>query len=923
MSGELRERALEFFNKALDKQKHGLYQDSLKNYLISLDIQEKLAATDSLINTWVAMTLNNLGNLLSNMGKPEDAKNRYERALKMYEALLDGEPGNVVYQSQVAMTLNNLGNLLSDMGKPEDAKNRYERALKMREALLDGEPGNVVYQSQVAMTLNNLGLFMEHLGNFPDAKKYYEKTLRILKEPNYYMTIKAKSKAIIYLIQLISKEADRETNILKKSGHFKEIYDLHLNHESFFGKFNLEHEKRLAKEAGLTANIHYLMLSARNEDDPDKRIKEYEKCIQEVRKIYQGEGDEKLKELWSSIADYLVGRVLINKAIISYKPDEELIRMAVEKFERARKKYENANICYYIYSIILDIVSAKALDENIVKKLKEKLKTAIKSLPVKMNPSVIAAFNEIDSILDSKKPKYDPEIFRKINRCITKIDYSALGDILIHISEKLESYLKEPFNPNVFYDNGKITFKFDEPEKIKDRLTIRAGDRILFDEPLGKRNEIYSMEFRINPPEKREEIIIFETGDGKSVQRPINFCDKVISGGEFHEFHTIIHDCKRGIRGHNFNVAIVQLKYDMYQKDRALKIKDDKTYLEKVKMIMDEVKNQAHLVVFPEFSIPFEYLPALQEYSNINRIFIIAGTHYITDENLAAHNGLFADNFDEKDLLKNISPVIIPDSKIMHAEKIEGAKIERGYGSNIGMRHGTLNRIFKFRDDVRCGIMICYDFIDDTLRSRIIDACNLIIVPQTNDVTERFLDIARGGVGNPSFSGTRAFIMASGIFTFPKIKGVQGGDSGVILTLDKDIYKNLPDTIIKPEEIKGKPFMEQFIQLACLNMNFNPARDTQGAPVPIKYKLIHIFEKNEMSGSKKEYPQVFLDIIGKIRSCGDKDILKEILENNKALIRRFSPIWHREIWGTIKDKKSMNNFDLDQIKDKCRCIIIK
>jgi hypothetical protein len=351
-----------------------------------------------------------------------------------------------------------------------------------------------------------------------------------------------------------------------------------------------------------------------------------------------------------------------------------------------------------------------------------------------MNPSVTAAFREIETIFDSKKPKYDAESFKKINRCITKIDYRALEDILFHISEKLESYLKEPFNPNVFYNNGMIVFKFDEPEKIKGSLKIRAGNRILFDEPLGKRDEICREDFRINPPKKKEETIIFETFDGKSVERQVNFCDKV-------------------------------------------------------KMIMEEVKNQAHLVVFPEFSIPFEYLPVLQEYSNENRIFIIAGTHYITDENLAAHNGLFADHFDDRDILKNISPVIIPDSKIMHTEKIEGAKIERGYRPNIGMRHGTLNRIFKFREDVRCGIMICYDFIDDTLRSRMIDACNLIIVPQTNDVTGRFHDIARSGVGNPSFAGTRAFIMASGIFTFPGFDDIMGGDSGVIPTLDKDTFK--------------------------------------------------------------------------------------------------------------------------------------
>jgi Tfp pilus assembly protein PilF len=53
----------------------------------------------------------------------------------MREKLLKTDTSSSVYQSQVAMTLNNLGALLGDMGRPEDAKNRYERALEMYETL--------------------------------------------------------------------------------------------------------------------------------------------------------------------------------------------------------------------------------------------------------------------------------------------------------------------------------------------------------------------------------------------------------------------------------------------------------------------------------------------------------------------------------------------------------------------------------------------------------------------------------------------------------------------------------------------------------------------------------------------------------------------------------------------------------------------
>ena len=69
-------------------QSAGRYDKALENLTIALNIQEELAKIEPFFNTWVATTLNNLGNLLSNMGKLEDAKEKYEGALEKYEALL-------------------------------------------------------------------------------------------------------------------------------------------------------------------------------------------------------------------------------------------------------------------------------------------------------------------------------------------------------------------------------------------------------------------------------------------------------------------------------------------------------------------------------------------------------------------------------------------------------------------------------------------------------------------------------------------------------------------------------------------------------------------------------------------------------------------------------------------------------------------
>ncbi|HUV83525.1 MAG TPA: tetratricopeptide repeat protein, partial [archaeon] len=168
-----------FWTTASVMQSKGMFDESLRLHTAALNIQEELVKFDPFFNTWVATTLNNLGALLFDMGRPEDAKTRYERALEMREALLAIDPQSSIYQSWVATTLNNLGTLLSDMGRPEDAKTRYERALEIYEALLVTDPQSSVYQSDVSMTLNNLGALLSDMGRKEDAKTRYECSLEL------------------------------------------------------------------------------------------------------------------------------------------------------------------------------------------------------------------------------------------------------------------------------------------------------------------------------------------------------------------------------------------------------------------------------------------------------------------------------------------------------------------------------------------------------------------------------------------------------------------------------------------------------------------------------------------------------------------------------------------------------------------------
>ena len=75
-----------------------------------------------------ATALNNLAQILQDLGQPEAARPLQERALGITEAAFG--PGHPT----VAAALNNLAMILRDLGQPEAARPLLERALAIDEA---------------------------------------------------------------------------------------------------------------------------------------------------------------------------------------------------------------------------------------------------------------------------------------------------------------------------------------------------------------------------------------------------------------------------------------------------------------------------------------------------------------------------------------------------------------------------------------------------------------------------------------------------------------------------------------------------------------------------------------------------------------------------------------------------------------------
>ena len=127
----------------------------------------------------VAMTLNNLGGLLTKMGSIEEAKKKLEKALELRLGLLKKYPENLLYQSYVGGTLVNLGVLFKDMGRLEEARDRYEEALEIYEKLAKEDSEDPTHRINFAGLLDNLGKLLSDMGRIEQARQWHEKALKI------------------------------------------------------------------------------------------------------------------------------------------------------------------------------------------------------------------------------------------------------------------------------------------------------------------------------------------------------------------------------------------------------------------------------------------------------------------------------------------------------------------------------------------------------------------------------------------------------------------------------------------------------------------------------------------------------------------------------------------------------------------------
>ncbi len=115
-----------------------------------------------------------LGDLMTDAGRPDEARSRYEQALQIGEALVERFPKKGLYRFDLAKTHNSLSILLFDRNQRTAAIKQLERYRDLNRQLAEEYPNDRDYQRELALSLTNLGIQTIATGTVDDAKNAIE-----------------------------------------------------------------------------------------------------------------------------------------------------------------------------------------------------------------------------------------------------------------------------------------------------------------------------------------------------------------------------------------------------------------------------------------------------------------------------------------------------------------------------------------------------------------------------------------------------------------------------------------------------------------------------------------------------------------------------------------------------------------------------
>ncbi len=172
------------------QEMEGHAQAFYNQYLKALKIREGLLAEnpgDEAIERQYSMDLVRIGDSLgspnqTNLGRYDEARSTYERALEIRQELASANPSNTVTQRDVSNVYQRLGSLLEHNGDDEGSLNMSRKGLAISERLLEADPANFEVRRDIMVLQGQLGRAYLKLHDLPAAEKSLQTSLDIASE---------------------------------------------------------------------------------------------------------------------------------------------------------------------------------------------------------------------------------------------------------------------------------------------------------------------------------------------------------------------------------------------------------------------------------------------------------------------------------------------------------------------------------------------------------------------------------------------------------------------------------------------------------------------------------------------------------------------------------------------------------------------
>jgi tetratricopeptide (TPR) repeat protein len=138
----------------------------------------------------LSIIYDDLGDLMTGLGKTDNARKYYSNEVSVIERLIEREPDHTEHLTQLAIAFGKMGDLLWTLRAFEQAHEMYLKSIDILERLVREQPDDIDYLQTLAASYDRFSRLMESAGALDAARPFLEKSLSILQrlvsqDPSY------------------------------------------------------------------------------------------------------------------------------------------------------------------------------------------------------------------------------------------------------------------------------------------------------------------------------------------------------------------------------------------------------------------------------------------------------------------------------------------------------------------------------------------------------------------------------------------------------------------------------------------------------------------------------------------------------------------------------------------------------------------